>query len=104
MIAVVGVMMTACHHDEKKTDDTTTTTDTTTVVAAPKPEEKHEEKEEPKEHDKTPEHHKDTTLKVEHGAPIIKDTAVLQEKPKDETNIGGANKKHVKPGGIKGTK
>jgi outer membrane biosynthesis protein TonB len=99
--------MTACHHDEKKTEETTTTTtDSTTVVAAPKPEEKEEpKKEEPKEHDKpkpepTRVHH--DSLKVDKGMPIIKDTAGLKEKPKDESSIGGATKKHVKPGGIKG--
>ena len=98
--------MTACHHDEKKTDETTTTTttDSTTVVAAPKPEEKEEpKKEEPKEHDKpAPTHVHHDSLKVDKGMPVIKDTAVLKEKPKDESSIGGATKKHVKPGGIKG--
>lgn len=102
-VASIGLIMAACHHDEKKTEDTTTTTDSTTVVAAPKPEEKDEKKEEPKEHDKNePTHAHHDSLKVDKGMPVIKDTASLKEKPADESNVGGAVKKHVKPGGIKG--
>lgn len=104
LVASVGFIMTACHHDEKKTEDTVTTTDTNTVVVAPKPEGKEEKKEEPKEKEpKTePEHprHQDS-LKVVKGTPVIVDTT-LKEKPKDQSTVGGATKKHVKPGGIQG--
>lgn len=114
-MAAIGLAVAACgNHDEKKTEDAAP------VIATPAPteptKESTEEKEEHKtkteptneHHEHTGTHHKDTTLVVNKGLPVIKDTAVLEKKPEgggtmgSSTTTNGTVKHHPKPGGIQG--
>ena len=100
-IAAIGLALTACggHHDGDK-DSQTTTDSTVTTTTVVKTTEEHREHEKPR----NEERERKDTVKTEAGLPVIKDTAALQEKPKDESTVGGSAKHHVKPGGIQGNK
>jgi hypothetical protein len=100
-IAMIGLALTACgdrhHHDH---DNDNSGMDTT---AAAKPAENHEEHHE---HSTKHEEHTETTkdtVVTEKGVPVVVKTDV--EKTKDESTMNSSTeKKHVKPGGVQGTK